>query len=74
MIASIPSAALVAVRGRPVLVEAHVSNGLLTSRWLACPKVACTFLVGTLARLQTRRTRRLACARRRALDDHHDQH
>jgi hypothetical protein len=153
MIASIPSATLLGIRGHPVLVEAQVSNGLLGSAviglpdadcceardrvraallfsglpWLlrratfnlapseealhtphsppslgdepgpvtgrsgvypggTCtrwsgpvvrtqhrPTVACTSLAGTLARLQTRRTRRLARARRYALDDHHDQ-
>jgi hypothetical protein len=74
MIASIPSATLPGVRSRPVLLEVHVPNGLLASRWLACATVARTFLVGTLARLHTLRTRRLARARRHALDDRHDQH
>jgi hypothetical protein len=43
MIASIPSATLPGVRSRPVLLEVHVPNGLLASRWLACATVASPF-------------------------------
>ncbi len=41
MIASIPSATLLGVRGRPVLVEVHVSNGLPGFAVVGLPDAAC---------------------------------
>lgn len=41
MIASIPSATLLGVRGRPVLVEVHVSNGLPGFTVVGLPDAAC---------------------------------
>ncbi len=41
MIASIPSATLLGVRGRPVLVEVHVSNGLPGFAVVGLPDTAC---------------------------------
>ena len=41
MIASIPSASLLGVRGRPVLVEVHVSNGLPGFAVVGLPDAAC---------------------------------
>ena len=41
MIASIPSATLLGIRGHPVLVEAQVSNGLLGSAVIGLPDADC---------------------------------
>ena len=41
MIASIPSSTLLGVRGRPVLVEAHVSNGLPGFAVIGLPDADC---------------------------------
>jgi len=41
VIASIPSATLLGVRGRPVLVEVHVSNGLPGFTVVGLPDAAC---------------------------------
>jgi magnesium chelatase family protein len=41
MIASIPSATLLGIRGHPVLVEAHVSNGLPGFAVIGLPDADC---------------------------------